>query len=122
MTAPQEPTQPEGYGPPPPGYGPPPGYQGYQGYGYPPVQRMPGTNGFAIASLVCSLAGFAWGVTAILGVVFGHLARGQIRQTGQGGDGLALAGLIIGYVFIGLFAFVILLIIFFLGSFSFYNR
>lgn len=121
MTAPQEP---EGYGP-PPGYVPPPEYglspQAYYG-GYPPVQRMPGTNGFAIASLVCSLAGFAWGVTAILGVVFGHLARSQIRQTGQGGDGLALAGLIIGYIFIGLFAFIVLMVVLFLGSFSFYNR
>ncbi|MCU1595072.1 MAG: hypothetical protein JWO12_2464 [Frankiales bacterium] len=105
--------QPEGYGP-PVGYVPPPGY--------PPVQRVPGTNGFAIASLVCSLAGFAWGVTAVLGVVFGHVARSQIRQTGQGGGGLALAGLIIGYAFLALFAFVLLVIVLFVGSFAFWGR
>jgi hypothetical protein len=65
------------------------------------------TNGLAIASLVCSLVGFfACGVPAILGVVFGHVARGQIERSGgrQEGDGLALAGMIIGYVMIAGFA------------------
>jgi hypothetical protein len=53
------------------------------------------TNGKAIASLVLSLLGFS-----ILGVIFGHIARGEIRRSNntQTGDGLALAGLIIGWV------------------------
>jgi hypothetical protein len=61
------------------------------------------TNGLAIASLVCSLVGFvACGVPAILGVVFGHVARGQIQRSGgrEDGEGMALAGLIVGYVII----------------------
>jgi hypothetical protein len=51
------------------------------------------TNGTAIAALVCSL------VFAPLGIVLGHIARGQIRRSGEGGRGLATAALIIGYLF-----------------------
>ncbi|GAA4830094.1 hypothetical protein GCM10023201_17200 [Actinomycetospora corticicola] len=76
------------------------------GYGYPAP-----TNGLAIASLVLSLLGLVVGITAIGGVICGHIARGQIRQRGEGGDGLALAGLIIGYILIGLF---VLFIVFFI--------
>jgi hypothetical protein len=46
----------------------------------------------AIASLVCAF------FCSPLGIVFGIMARRQIRQTGQGGDGLALAGIIISVV------------------------
>jgi hypothetical protein len=31
-------------------------------------------------------------------VIFGHIAIGQIKKTGEGGRGLAIAGLIIGYI------------------------
>jgi hypothetical protein len=34
-----------------------------------------------------------------LGIVFGHMARRQIRRTGEGGAGLATAGLVLGYIF-----------------------
>jgi hypothetical protein len=33
-----------------------------------------------------------------LGIIFGFIARSQIKQTGEGGGGLALAGIIIGFV------------------------
>jgi len=96
--------QPPSYPPPPPpgGYGyPPPQQPG--GYGYPPPgsgypQQTPGTNGLAIASLVCSLLGWLCGIGPILGLVFGFIALNQIKQTGQGGRGMALAGIIIGAV------------------------
>lgn len=58
-----------------------------------------GTNGLAVASLVCSIIG--WFIPVILGllaIIFGHIARGQIRQRKQGGDGLAIAGLVMGYI------------------------
>jgi hypothetical protein len=58
------------------------------------------TNGLAIASLVLGLVGLC--VTGIPAVITGHIARSQIKRTGQSGDGLALAGLIIGYVVLGL--------------------
>jgi peptidyl-prolyl cis-trans isomerase B (cyclophilin B) len=31
-------------------------------------------------------------------VIFGHVALSQINKTGEGGRGLAIAGLVIGYV------------------------
>jgi hypothetical protein len=60
-----------------------------------PVAR---TNALAIASLACGLAQFVFGpLTAIPAIVFGHMARHQIKRTGEQGAGLALAGLILGW-------------------------
>ena len=57
------------------------------------------TNGLAVASLACGLAQFIFGpVTAIPAIVFGLVARHQIKRTGEQGSGLALAGLILGWV------------------------
>jgi Domain of unknown function (DUF1707)/Domain of unknown function (DUF4190) len=57
------------------------------------------TNALAMASLACALAQFVFGpVTAIPAIVFGHVARHQIKRTGEQGAGLALAGLILGWV------------------------
>jgi len=63
-----------------------------------------GTNGLAIASLVCGIAGFLCIVPAVLGIVFGYRARRQIDESGgvQGGRGMATAGLICGWVWVGL--------------------
>jgi hypothetical protein len=61
-----------------------------------PVARP--TNGLAIAALVCGVAQFAVGFTFIPAIICGHMARRQIRETGEGGDGMALAGLILGYI------------------------
>jgi Domain of unknown function (DUF4190) len=48
---------------------------------------------------VCGCAQiFFWLLAAIPAVVLGHMARRQIRQTGEAGDGMALAGLILGYI------------------------
>ena len=56
------------------------------------------TNGYAIASLACGLAQFVFGPLATIpAIVFGHMARYQIKRTGEQGDGLALAGLILGW-------------------------
>jgi hypothetical protein len=56
------------------------------------------TNGLAIASLACGLAQFAFGPLATIpAIVLGHMARSQIRRTGEQGAGLALAGLILGW-------------------------
>ena len=48
--------------------------------------------------------------------MFGHIARSQIRRTGDEGSGLAIAGLAIGYIFTGLallyvIAMVVLLVV-----------
>jgi peptidyl-prolyl cis-trans isomerase B (cyclophilin B) len=75
----------------------PPPY-GY--YGYPPPRP---TNGLAIASLVCAF------LVAPLGVVFGHISLSQIRRTGEEGRGLAVAGLVIGYLITVLTVLVVVL-------------
>jgi hypothetical protein len=51
----------------------------------------------AILSLV-----FAF-VFSPLAIVFGHMAKKQIRETGEDGDGLATAGLVLGYIFTGIY-------------------
>lgn len=96
-------------GTPPPGYGPAPGYPppygppGYPppGYGYPPVYVRP-TNTMAILALVMAF------VFAPAGLILGIVARRQIRQTGEDGDGLALAGIIVGGIVTAIFAFFII--------------
>ena len=67
------------------------------------------TNGLAIGSLVCGiLEFFTLGLAAVPAVILGHLARGQIRRTGERGDGMAIAGLILGWLAIGGWALFIL--------------
>ena len=62
-----------------------------------------GTNGLAIASLVCGIVG-CFTVTAIVAIVLGFVARNQIEQSGgtQQGSGMALAGIILGFIWVGL--------------------
>jgi hypothetical protein len=50
----------------------------------------------AIASLVSALAGLLCMIGSVLGVIFGIIALNQIKNTGQAGRGMALAGLIVG--------------------------
>jgi len=67
------------------------------------------TNGLAIGSLVCGiLEFFTFGLAAVPAVILGYLARGQIRHTGERGDGMAIAGLILGWLAIGGWALFIL--------------
>jgi Domain of unknown function (DUF4190)/Domain of unknown function (DUF1707) len=67
------------------------------------------TNGLAVASLVCGLLQlFSLGLTAIPAIVLGYAARGQIRRTGERGEGLATAGLVLGWLGI---AFVLLMVV-----------
>jgi hypothetical protein len=97
-------------------YSPPPGHQQYNPpyqapQAYQPYPLVRPTNGLAIAALVCGIAAFATGITCIPAIICGHMARGQIRRTGEQGDGLAVAGLILGYVSIVLFAVGVLAIL-----------
>jgi hypothetical protein len=75
----------------------------------PPVfTRSTPTNGFAIASLICGVLWMAW-FGSLLAIVFGHVALGQIRraQGREGGRGIAIAGLALGYF--GALMFVLML-------------
>jgi Domain of unknown function (DUF4190) len=116
---------PPGYGAPPPqpygaapGYGPPP-YPPQFGYGPPagyPAPAYPGgygppkqaTNGLAIGSLTASgvglflsivlflFGGFAGSIPALIGIVLGIVALGQLKSRGEGGRNLAIAGIAVG--------------------------
>ncbi|MER7330423.1 MULTISPECIES: DUF4190 domain-containing protein [unclassified Micromonospora] len=68
----------------------------YGQYGPPSGPRPGGTNVLAILSLVLAF------VFAPAGIVLGHLAKRQIRSTGEEGDQLATWGLVLSYVFTGL--------------------
>jgi hypothetical protein len=57
------------------------------------------TNSLARASLVLGVAEFfTVGLTAIPAIICGHMAKREMRQTGQRGDGLATTGLVLGYM------------------------
>ena len=91
-----------GYGQQGPGYGPPVGYA-------PPAQFGRPTNTMAILSLVMAF------VFAPAGLILGILARKQIARTGEEGDGLALAGIIVGGL---ITAFFVIMIIFMIIAFA----
>lgn len=76
------------------------------------------TSGLAIASLVLSCVTVVFGpFGCIPGIICGHLARSDCRKNpALRGDGTALAGLIIGYLFVTLFLLVVLVFIAFTGS------
>ncbi|GHJ56829.1 hypothetical protein Nm8I071_61360 [Nonomuraea sp. TT08I-71] len=84
----------------PPGAYPPPA--GYPGYGYPPAPKQ---NGLAIAAMVVSIIGALGlcgyglgGYIGVVGAILGHVSRKQIRERGEGGEGFATAGIIVGWI------------------------
>lgn len=91
----------------------------YQPYGspYSGYPTVPQTNGLAIASLAVSVAGIfvCCGLSGIVGAILGHVSRKQIReQPNQTGEGMALAGIIVGWVsfalaVVGTIAYVLLI-------------
>jgi len=74
------------------------------------------TNTMAVVSLIFGIG--CWVAIPFLGaivaVVCGHVARGEIRRAPPGtqdGDGMALAGLILGYLHFFLMALLLLLLL-----------
>ncbi len=99
------------------GYGSDPYGQSYQQpaqvqhhyYGSAP----PRNNGMATASMVLGIIGIVFcGFTSVLAIIFGHVAQSQIKRTGEGGAGMATAGLVMGYIVTAIWA---LVWIFYLG-------
>lgn len=114
VTDPNLPDQPGGSVPPPPpapAYGTAPAYGSAPAYGQTAPPTGAKTNTLAIVSLVASLIGLVSGIGFLVGIICGHIAIGQIKKTGEQGRGMALAGLIIGYV--GIVLSIILTILFF---------
>lgn len=87
----------------PPAYGQP--YGGPAPYVQPPyvpVAPRGQDNALAIGALVCSILGFCSGITAIAGLVMGHIALSKTNRGEAGGRGVATAAVIVGYVVIAL--------------------
>jgi hypothetical protein len=103
--------------PPPPAYWPVPDPHGMSGWrradqlgSWGPGFYAPNpTDGRATASLVLGIFGLVtfacWGVGAIVGMIgaiLGHVAHRHIKETGAEGRGLATAGIVCGWVALGL--------------------
>lgn len=83
---------------------------GYAPTAYPAQQQ---TNTMAIVALVGSF------FIPLVGIICGHISLNQIKKSGEQGRGLAMAGLIIGYVYTALIVvFVIIYILFFVILFA----
>ncbi|MFJ6214346.1 DUF1707 and DUF4190 domain-containing protein [Streptomyces sp. NPDC092296] len=79
----------------------------------PPPRVTTRTNGMAVASLVLGLAGFLpFGIASVPATIIGHVAKSQIRQSGEQGDGMATAGLVLGWLGIGFWALIMAAVLF----------
>jgi hypothetical protein len=92
---------------------PPASPYGYQPY--PAVQQR--TNGLAIASLVLGIV-WLWWVGSLLAIIFGCVSLHQIEKSGGtlGGRGMAIAGVVLGWV--GFATFAIMVIVMMVGAAS----
>jgi hypothetical protein len=122
--APQHPAG-GGYPPPPPaggGYPPPPPYPQYSyppgqypGGGYPPPPPQPYSgyipppigpkNGLGIASLIIAIIGLATSASVVLGIILGIVAvaigfaaRGRVKRGEANNGGVAIAGIVLGFL------------------------
>lgn len=91
-------------------YGGQPAYQGQNGAR--PGQR----NTLALVSMILGIAGFVTSITAIGAIVTGHMALSQIKKRGDEGRGMALTGLILGYVVVALTILTIILLFVVFGA------
>ncbi|WP_166868849.1 MULTISPECIES: DUF4190 domain-containing protein [unclassified Salinibacterium] len=112
--APVAPPAPGAAAPAPPHYQPyptvaPAGAVPYTVQGQAYAYAAPRTNTLALVSMILSLASIVFLLPALAGVVCGHIALSQIKRTGEAGRGMALTGIIVGYIITG---FVILMIAF----------
>ena len=82
------------------------------GYPMPMYQPPATTNSLARASLLLGIAEFCtMGLTAIPAIICGHLAKREMRLTTQRGDGMATAGLVLGYMAVAFWGILIALAI-----------
>lgn len=101
-------------------------YQGYYpGYGYYPASypaHYPGayphdykprqTNGLALASIITSSTSlFMCPPVGLGGIIMGHMARRQMAKDGSEGAGMALAGIIVGWIGFGLTMLAVLVVV-----------
>lgn len=93
-------------------------YAGGPGYVY---QQLPPTNVLAIVGMCASIFGVISSVFigGIAGIIMGHIARKQIRERGERGDGMAIAALWVGYIGTALWIlFWVFFVLLYLGMFA----
>jgi len=73
---------------------------------YPPSRR---TNALAVASMILGILWLYW-IGSILALVFGYEARSQIRRGGDGGNGMAIAGIVLGWIGVGFLVIAIMVV------------
>ncbi len=68
-------------------------------------------SGKATASMVCGILFFFWPFTAIAAVVLGHIALSEIKKSAGrlAGHGMAMAGLILGYIGVAFVPFILII-------------
>ena len=130
--SPYQPTDPAVSGVPATGYTTPafpPVAYGYPGYGYAmqPLQRK--TNPLAITGMILSICGapflFCWGFGALLGLagaIVSHIARRQVKARSEDGGGMALAGIIVGWIDVAVGIGVLILLIWFYTNIDNFNN
>jgi type IV pilus assembly protein PilA len=69
------------------------------------------SSGKATASMVCGILFFFWPFTAIAAVVLGHIALSEIKRSAGrlAGHGMAIAGLILGYIGVAFVPFILII-------------
>jgi hypothetical protein len=71
-----------------------------------------GTNSLAVASLICGVGQFVLGpLPTIPAIVLGHMARREIRRTGEDGNAVATTGLVLGWTGASLMLLVALVVL-----------
>ncbi|GMA30091.1 DUF4190 domain-containing protein [Litorihabitans aurantiacus] len=82
------------------------------------TQPYPVQNQLALIAFICSLAGLVTGLSAVAGIVCGHIALGQLRSNPQQtGRGFAVAALWIGYVLVAVIVAYFVFLLTFLAAF-----
>jgi hypothetical protein len=69
------------------------------------------TNGLSIAALILGVLWLYW-IGSVLALLLGDVARGQIRRSNgaQGGDGMATAGIVLGWIGLAVLLLLIVLL------------
>ncbi len=88
---------------------------------YPPAP--PQTNGKSIAALVLGILSviipYVGFILGILAIIFGKLSLNEVKRRGDGGKGLAVAGLVCGIIGTAIYALIILIAV--IGLISYYS-
>ena len=76
------------------------------------LPAAPPTNAKAVGSLICGvLTVVTGGLTGLPAVILGHTARSEMQRTGERGDGLAMTGLVLGWMSVAGWALIITILI-----------